>query len=94
MARHPGVLAPQHGLAGVHLGRPGPPGGRVRLSWLFEDGEGTEILGVVAVRHTRDLIILPVQVAGLYSRLEPTEYLNIAQLPWLGAGLTAAAPLV
>ena len=87
---HPGVLASQHSLAGVDLTGASPASSRVSLSGLFEHGEGAEIFRVVAICHSRDLIVVPIEETRLYGRFEATEDLNITQLARLVACFTTA----
>ena len=48
----------------------------------------------MTVRDPGQRVVVPVEEAGLDSGLEARENLNITQLSWLCAGLTASTSLV
>ena len=73
---------------------PGAASCRVSLSRVLEHSERAEILGVVPVGHPWDLVVIPVEEASLYSRLEPTENFNVTKFARLVAGFTASVALV
>ncbi len=76
-----GKFAAQHRLAGVDLAAAGAGrAGLARLRRTPEHGERAEILGVAAVGHARDGIVVPVQEAGLDGGLEAAEDLDVGEL--------------
>jgi hypothetical protein len=83
-----GKLAAEHGLAGVDLAAAGAGrAGLARLRRTPEHGERAEILGVAAVGHARDWIVVPVQEAGLDGGFKSAEDLDVGELAGFVGGI-------
>jgi hypothetical protein len=90
-----GKLAAKDGLAGVDLAAAGA--GRARFARLRrtpEHGEGTEILGVAAVGHAGDGIVVPVEEAGLDGGLEAAKDLDVGELARFVGGVLVVVVVV
>lgn len=61
---------------------------------MLEHGERAEILGVVPIGNSWDLVVIPVEEASLNSWLKSAEYFNVTKLARLVADFTAAISLV
>jgi hypothetical protein len=90
-----GELAAQHGLAGVDLAAAGAGGaGLARLRRTPEHGERAEILGVAAVGHARDGIVVPVQEAGLDGGFKSAEDFDVGELAGFVGGVLVVVVVV
>ena len=91
----PWELAAEDGLAGIDLAAAGAGrAGLARLRRTPEHGERAEILGVAAVGHARDRIVVPVQEAGLDGGFKSAEDFDVGELAGFVGGVLVVVVVV